>query len=139
MHRDFDAMLAEKVGTRPTFTVGGQQFTLRAKLPYRKWNKIMAEMRDDAIDAQEATANFFRAVLIKADRERFVALLNNDGDDDDDDASVIGLDQMDQLTDWVMEHFTGKQPNSSDSSPHGANGTGAPPNVVSLSSRSGSA
>lgn len=136
-YRDFDAMLAETTGDRPTFRVGGQDFTLRAKLPYRKWNKLMKLMRADDADEQEATAEFFRAVLVKADRERFVALLNQE--DDDDGEEVIDLAQMDKITDWIMEHFTGKLGNSSDSSPNGVNGTGPQRNVVSLQSRTGTA
>src|SRR5688572_1217386 len=132
--RDFDAMLAEKAGVRPTFKIGGQEFALRAKLPYTKWNKLIEQMRSDDVDADEASANFFRAVLIKADRERFLELMAKE-DDDDDDENVIDLSQMDDLTEWIMETFTGKTRNSSGSSSDGVNGTGQPPNVVSLSSR----
>jgi hypothetical protein len=132
--RDFDAMLAEKAGIRPTFKVGGQEFTLRSKLPYSKWNKLLAVMRDDETEAEEATEMFFNTVLVKADRQRFLDLLAKEDDDDDDD-NVIGLDQMNGITDWVMEHFTGKRLNSSDGSSHGANGTGQQPNVISLSSK----
>lgn len=132
--RDFDAMLAEKAGIRPTFKVGGQEFTLRSKLPYSKWNKLLAVMRDDDTDAEEATEMFFNTVLVKDDRQRFLDLLAKEDDDDDDD-NVIGLDQMNKITDWVMEHFTGKRPSSSDGSSHGANGTGPQPNVISLSSK----
>lgn len=132
--RDFDSMLAANAGVRPSFKVGGQEFTLRAKLPYKRWNKLLASMRAEDVDPQEATADFFRAVLVKADRERFVALLDKE-DDDDDEEAVIDLSQMDAITDWVMEHFTGKLKNSSDSSQPGANGTGPAPNAVSLRSR----
>jgi len=131
--RDFDAMLAEQAGTRPTFRIGGQEFTLRSKLPYTRWNKLMAVMRSDDTDVDEATKEFFNTVLVKADRQRFADLLENDGDDDDD--AVVGLDQMNELTDWVLEHFTGKAPNSTGGSSPGANGTGPAPNVVSLGSK----
>lgn len=130
--RDFDAYLAEQAGTRPTFKIGGQTFTLRAKLPYRRWNDLLKIMRDDDTDPDLATAAFFNTVLIAADRNRFLALLNTDEDDDD---HVIDLQQMDELTDWIMEHFTGKRRNSSDGSSPGANGTGPAPNVVSLGSK----
>jgi hypothetical protein len=131
--RDFDAMLAEQAGTRPTFKVGGQEFTLRAKLPYKRWNKLLAVMRNDDTDPDDATAEFFNTVLIANDRQRFLDLL--DKEDDDDDEDVIGLDQMDGLTDWIMEHFTGKLRNSSNGSSPGPNGTGPAPNVVSLGSK----
>jgi hypothetical protein len=132
--RDFDAMLAEQAGTRPTFKVGGQDFTLRSKLPYAKWNKLLAVMRADDVEEDEATTQFFNTVLIRADRQRFLDLLNKEDDDDDDDA-VVGVSQMNELTDWIMEHFTGKHRNSSDGSSPGANGTGPVPNVVSLQSK----
>lgn len=132
--RDFDAMLAEKAGNRPTFKVGGQEFTLRSKLPYAKWNKLLAVMRDDDTEAEQATEMFFNTVLVKGDRQRFLELLGKEDDDDDDD-NVIGLDQMNAITDWVMEHFTGKHLNSSDGSSPGVNGTGQQPNVISLSSK----
>lgn len=133
--RDFDAMLAEKAGTRPTFKVGGQEFTLRAKLPYTKWNKLLAVMRSDETDPDKANEVFFNTVLIRADRQRFLDLLNNEGDDEDDDDNVIGLDQMDGLTDWIMSHFTGKLLSSTSGSSPGVNGTGPAPNVVSLQSK----
>jgi hypothetical protein len=132
--RDFDAMLAEQAGIRPTFKIGGQEFTLRAKLPYVRWNKLLAIMRDDDTSPDDATEEFFNTVLIKADRERFLELLQKD-DDEDDEEAVIGLDQMNSLTDWVMEHFTGKAPSNTGGSSPGANGTGPAPNVVSLGSK----
>lgn len=134
---DFDAMLAEKAGKRPTFRIGGQEFTLRAKLPYATWNKVLQAMRDDDVDAQDSTAEFFNAVLIRADRARFAELLDReDGDEDDDeDENVIDLSQMDSLTTKIMEHFTGKQLSSTDGSSPGASATGPAPNVVSLSSK----
>lgn len=136
--RDFDAMLAEKAGVKPTFKIGGQEFTLRAKLPYAKWNKLLAVMSDPDGDDMAASEQFFKIALIKADRERFSALLHagaGDDDEDDDDDAVIGLSQMPELTDWVMEHFTGKAQSASNSSSPGANGTGAQPNVISLKSK----
>lgn len=133
VHRDFDAMLAEKAGVKPTFTVAGQTFTLRAKLPYAKWNKLLLTMRSDDADQMKATHEFFNTVLVRADRERFAALLDSE---DDEDEGVIGIEEMSEITDWVMEHFTGKlQRNSNGSSP-GSNETGGSPNVVSLNARS---
>lgn len=135
--RDFDAMLAEQAGVRPTFIVGGQEFTLRSKLPYGRWNKLLKTMRDEEADAMASTAEFFNTVLIRADRERFLALLakGEDDDDEDDDEGVIDLVQMDGLTDWIMEYLTGKLRRSTDGSSAGANATGPAPNVVSLQSK----
>jgi hypothetical protein len=90
-------------------------------------------MRDESVDPQEATAEFFRTVLAKADRERFIELLDKDDDDDDEDA-VIDLSQMDAIQDWILGHFTGKLQSSSNSSSPGANGTGPAPKSVSLQS-----
>lgn len=130
--RDFDAMLAEKAGIRPTFRIAGQTFTLRAKLPYAKWNKLLAGMRDADTDEKTASEEFFRTVLIKADRERFLDLLASE---DEDDELVVGMDQIGEITDWAMGHFTGKAPSSSNSSSPGANATGVAPSVVSLDPR----
>lgn len=131
--RDFDAMLAEKAGVRPTFRIGGQEFSLRAKLPYAKWTKILAAMRSDDVSAEAANELFFRAVLAPGDRERFLALLGRDDDLDDD--NCIGVEEMEPLIDWAMEHFTGKAPSSSNGSSPGSNNTGQSPNVISLSSK----
>jgi len=127
--RDFDAMLAEKAAGRPTFKVAGQEFTLRKKLPWAVWVKLMAVMRAEDTDEKKSTEEFFNTVLVRDDRQRFLDLL---GSDDDDDDAVIGMDQLDALTDWAMEQFTGKLRNSSDGSSPGSNGTGQQPNVVSL-------
>ncbi len=132
MHKDFDAMLREKAGDKPTFTIAGQTFTLRARLPYKQWNKLVALMRADDGDNMDSTHTFFNTVLVRADRERFAALLESE---DDEDEQVIGVAEMSDLTDYVMEHFTGKLLSSSNGSSPGSNGTGQSRNVVSLSAR----
>lgn len=132
--RDFDAMVAETAGVKPTFTVAGQIFTLRAKLPWAKWQQLLAVMRSEDAENVAATAEFFDTVLIKSDRQRFKDLMTDNGDDTDDEL-VIGLQQMDAITEWAMEHFTGKLPSSSGGSTPGVNGTGPQPNVISLSSK----
>lgn len=131
--RDFDAYLAEKAGVRPTFKIAGQEFTLRAKMPYAKWAKLLASMRSDDVSPEEANDLFLRAALIRSDVDRFMALLNKD--DDDDDGAIIGVQEADALVDWAMGFFTGKAPNTSDGSSPGSNGTGPSPNVISLSSK----
>lgn len=130
--RDFDAMLADKANVRPTFKVGGQEFTLRARLPYEKFSQLVNALRADNEDEKAATAEFYNTVLVRADRERFLELLASEDEDDD---AVIDLRQLSALTDWAMEHFTGKAPSDSSSSSPGANGTGVPQNVVSLDPR----
>ena len=119
---------------RPEFIVGGQTFTARAKLPYKRFSTLLEQMRADDVDVQAATAEFFRTALIREDRDRFIELLEYDGDDDD---VTISMEQLNEITDWLMEHFTGKTQPSSDSSPNGAGGTGQSRKVVSLSSRAG--
>lgn len=131
--RDFDAYLAEKAGVRPTFKIAGQVFTLRSKMAYTKWSKLLASMRSDEVSPEEANDMFFRAALIRGDVDRFMALLNKD--DDDDEGAIIGLQEADALVDWAMAHFTGKALNTSDGSSPGSNGTGPSPNVVSLQSK----
>lgn len=138
--RDFDAMLAERAGVRPTFRVGGQTFTAKSKVPFRKFSRLMASFTDDAMTEEQATENFFNLVLIREDRERFFALLDADGDEDGtDDDGVITSEQMNDITEWLMELYTGKQRESSTSSTNGSGTTGASRNVVSLNSRTATA
>ncbi len=133
--RDFDAMLAEKAGVRPTFKIAGQEFTLRAKLPYAKWQKLQHAMRSDDITSHEANQLFFGAVLARGDVDRFLNLLDTEDTDNDDDADLIGSDQLDALTEWALEHFTGKAPENANGSAPGSNATGESPNVRSLRSK----
>lgn len=132
MHKDFDAMLREKAGDKPTFSIAGQTFTLRARLPYKQWDKLIALMQSEEGNGMDATHKFFNSVLVRADRERFAALLDSE---DDDDEQVIGVAEMGDLIDYVMEHFTGKLQSSSNGSSPGSTGTGQSRNVVSLNAR----
>jgi len=131
--KDFDAMLAERAGVRPTFKVSGQEFQVRSKLPYKKFQSMMAAMTAEGADTDAATDEFFRAVITKADRDRFLALLNDDGEDDED--RVIDPAQMGAIIDWLISLYTGKAHTSSASSSDGPNPTGLQRNVVSLSPR----
>lgn len=133
--RDFDAMLAEKANGHPTFKVAGQEFTLRKKLPYGTWLRLLAVMRTEDVDENESNKEFFNTVLVRDDRHRFLELMAKEDDEDGNDDNVIGMDQMDALTGWIMEVFTGKLNTSSNGSSPGANGTGPQPNVVSLQSK----
>jgi hypothetical protein len=141
--RDFDAMLAERGRQRQTFRVGGQDFTIKAKLPHRKLQTLLAAMgkvdEDDAEAQRRAEEDFFRVCLIKADVDRFLALLNAEGDGDEvDEYAVIDAAQLGPITEWLLEHFMGKPSQTSDSSSDGASGTGQPRNVVSLNARAAS-
>lgn len=132
LHKDFTAALAANAGERPTFTIAGQTFTLRAKLPYKKWNALIDVMRSTETSEWDSSKTFFNTALIAADRDRFLALMDSEDEDDD---LVIGMVEMSELTDWAMEHFTGKLRSSTSGSTPGAAGTGQPANVVSLSPR----
>jgi hypothetical protein len=142
--KDFDAMLAEQGRQRKTFRIGGQEFTVKAKVPYRKFQTMLAALSraaesDDDDETRGAEERFFREVLIKSDVDRFLALLNAEGDGDEvDEYAVIDAAQLSPLTDWVLEHFTGKRSESSDSSSDGSSGTGRSQNVVSLTARNAS-
>lgn len=130
--RDFDAMLAERAGVRPTFRVAGQTFTVKAKLNFRKFSKMLSALGADDTDENEAMDEFFRMVLIPQDRDRFFELLDSD---DEDESKVVGADQMRALSQWLMEHYTGKPQTSEESSSDGSASAGESPNVVSLNSR----
>jgi hypothetical protein len=133
MHKDFDAMLAG----RPTFTIGGQSFTARAKLPWRKFTSLLGAMTEavDGGGGTEATEKFLVMAVVRDDRERFKALLELD-DNDDDDSVGISPNEITELSTWLMEHYTGKNSDSGDSSSGGPPKTGQPRKVVSLSARS---
>ncbi|MDP8971150.1 MAG: hypothetical protein M3N52_11790 [Actinomycetota bacterium] len=132
--RDFDAMLAEKAGVRPTFTVAGQTFTARAKVPFKKFTRMLAAIDDDA-DVVDTAEKLFDLALIKADRQRFQDLLDADGDDEGDEDAVVSLAQLNQITEWLMEIYTGKPQTSTNSSSPGPSETGPSSNVVSLTPR----
>ncbi len=131
--RDFDAMVAAGEG-RPQFTIGGQKFTARSKLPWKKFGALIDAMTaDDA--GIEATESFLCMSVVRADRERFRALLDNE--DDDDDESVASPAQINALASWLMEHYTGKLSENDESSSDGPSSTGPQRRVVSLSRRAG--
>lgn len=131
--RDFDAMLSEKAGVRPTFRVGGQEFTAKAKIPYKRFRAFLESLDGEDVDEAAKFEDFMQLALVRDDRERFRQLLDADGDDDDEDVVAIG--QVGQITEWLIEHYTGKAAPNSDSSSDGSAPTGAPGNVVSLNPR----
>lgn len=137
--RDFDRALAERRGGRPEFIVGGQKFTCRAKLSFHKFSQLMETMgavdEDDAAGAQSKTEDFLRTVIVRQDRDRFMALLRDEGVDDDDDENVITPDQLAQIVEWLMDHYTGKGAGNENSSSGGPTSTGPSRNVVSLNPR----
>lgn len=132
--KDFDAMVASR--TKPEFVVGGQKFTARAKIPWKQFAAIIKFMQSDeeAVSDEEKAEKFFRLVLSRGDRERFMELLNAGGEDDEEfgESSIVSIEQVGKLTEWLMEHYTGKPPENDNSSSDGAPNTGAPSNVISL-------
>lgn len=141
MFKDFDAMLAEKSTGRPMFTVGGQKFTARAKLPWKKFSALILSLVGDDVSTSggiEKTESFFRMVLVREDRERFMALINNDGDEDEDDDKVVGTQQISDLLDWMLEYYTGKATMSDTPSPPTPLDSGVSVNTVSLTPKTDS-
>lgn len=134
--RDFDAMLAERAGVRPTFRLAGQTFTVKAKLPFKRFKNLLATLGDDNVNEDQAQDDFFRMALIAQDRERFFTLLDDDGESEQaDEWAVVSPEQVASLTEWLMELYTGKPLPSSASSSAGSENTGTSQNVVSLNSR----
>lgn len=127
-YKNFDAMLKEKREGRPDFTLGGQQFQCRAKLPWKRFDAIIMGINSE--DSTTKSEDFFNLCLVKDDRERFQELLDNDGEDDED--AVIDVTQVNSLMEWLIELYTGKDPKDSSSSESGAPTTGEPLSVVSL-------
>lgn len=134
--RDFDAYVAEQAGVRPTFRLAGQTFTVKAKLPHRKFRNLLAQLTSEEADEAQLEDEFLRMALIPQDRERFFLLLDYEGEGDEvDEWSVASPEQIQQLIEWLMGLYTGKAEENSDSSSAGSATTGASQNVVSLNSR----
>ena len=119
---DFDAMLREKTGAPPTFHIGGQDFTCRTKVPWRKLDSLVFQIRtglyaEDKTE-QDLTEDFFKMVIIKDDRQRFIDLLNADGDDDDDE--VADYAQVGKLTNWLMDIYLKRFNETQESEPEPA-------------------
>src|SRR5215213_6988412 len=107
--KDFDAMLAEKVGGRPSFQLCGQKFECRSKLPWRKWNGMIMSLQLEDNTAEDVVENFFNLVLVPQDRERFSALIDVDEpENEDDEESYVSDEQIGQLMAWLLDHYTGK-------------------------------
>jgi hypothetical protein len=128
--RNFDRMLDAL--DRPTFTVAGQEFTMRRRLSYKKLNMILF---GEQITELEYAQRLFSTVLVPADRERFFALLdadNDDDEDDNDDKELIDFRQMQQLSKWVMDYYTGRDDPKDETSSNGQGTTGQPLNFKSF-------
>ncbi len=136
--RDFDAMLAESRGERPTFRVGGQVYTLRRKIGVKAWFKMFEAMRATE-DNDVANERFFSTVLISRDVPRFLEAYRRgdepapDGVDPDDwEDNVMDVAVLDLISEWAMEYLSGKPSADSSSFSPGANRTGVAPKPASL-------
>lgn len=136
--KDFDAMLAEKSGGRPEFVIAGQKFTARGKLPWKKFSTLILSLTAEdtsSADGLIKTEDFFRLVLVPADRQRFIDLINHDGDEDEDDDHIVGAQQVSEILDWLLGHYTGKAVQADNSSTPKSGDSGQPSNVVSLNAK----
>lgn len=136
--KDYDAMVASQ--GRPTFTVGGQSFQARAKIPWRRLQALLDVMSSAEVSLAEGAERFLSTAVIKADRERFLSLLHVGADEQDDDdggeeQECVSTQQLNAILDDLLEHYTGKLEDSAGSSSPGPPGTGRPRKVVSLDSR----
>jgi hypothetical protein len=136
-HTDYDAWLNERVGGRPTFTVGGETFTVRQKLPWRKYGRmILAIITASGEGALDANEQFLLKSLIPADRARMQELLNADNEDRDDDEGVITNEQLQKIINDLMDFYSGKDDESPDGSSDVPSASGQPSKPVSLNARS---
>jgi hypothetical protein len=104
LFKDFDIILAErreknkgKVG--PTFQLMGQLFQCKPKLSAQA-AIVLGRLTRDA-DAQ-SLLDFIHAVLIKADRSRFDALIDDDEDGD------IDVELLGDIISTTIEGFSGR-------------------------------
>lgn len=141
--KDFDAALREKRGEELEFVVAGQTFTARAKLPWKKYSTLIMSLFGQDVttaDGLNKTEEFFRLVIVKRDRDRFIALMDSDGDGEEDgegdEDNVIDPTQVSALLDWMLALYTGKEPKNETSSSDSPPTTGLPSNVISLDGKS---
>ncbi len=134
--KDFDALLAKKARVQPTFKVCGEEFTCRARLPHKQFQRLINFMQDDEVTAEDATNAFFSFALVRDDLPRFMAIVDYDGDDDE---KVLDNEIANDIVQWLLEIYTGKAAESGPTSSDGSTGTPGSRKVVSLSSRTPSA
>lgn len=134
-YKDFDAWLNETRG-EISFSVGGQTFTGRKRVSWEKMNRYLLNLGDEGTDGIDQTKDFFRMVLVPADRQRFIEAVEYDGDDDD---RILASEQVGKILNWLLEVYTGKAPSDAASSSAEQPSTGAPSNVVSLNPKPASA
>jgi hypothetical protein len=95
-----------------TFKVAGEIFAVRTHVPRESMIKLSKiEDDDERVDA------FFRAVLVKKDRARFLDLLHSEPEEDD--APVITLSQAGQIMNDLTEYAAGASKGKGSSSTDG--------------------
>lgn len=136
-YKDYDAMLAEQLGERPVFKLGGQEFTCRLRLHWAKQSRIFLALANaDGEQLSESAMRFVEKCLIPADRERFLSLLAEPEDDDyEDDTVIITRSQINAIVNDLFDHYAGKAETSAGDSSATPPDAGQPSNVVSLNSR----
>jgi hypothetical protein len=129
MLSSYDAWADEQATPSP-FTIGGQTFVPRRRLPWRKYGQLFMriQLTADSGELMALTEEFLLLTLKKEDRERFSALLAAEDDDD----AVVSSAQINKLSEDLMNFYTGKVPPSDSSSPDGQPETGLPLRSVSL-------
>jgi len=132
--KDFDELVRGR--KREAFKLGGETFHIRSKLHARRFARMIraVENIEGAEAAIDVTVGFMDKVLLPEDRDKFRALMAVEDDDDDkaDDEKAVTLEQVNELVDWVIEHYTGKRLTPGESSSPGAESTQTPHNVVSF-------
>jgi hypothetical protein len=129
--KNFDELVTGR--KKEPFKLGGQTFTIRARLHSRRFARMLKDCQDaEGAEASiDAAGRFMNRALIVKDRERFQQLIDGD-DDDDDDAKVVTFEQLRELVDWCVDHYTGKHDTQEESSTPGSPPTPTPRNVVSF-------
>lgn len=104
--RDFDAEV--ELRDRPSFRLGGETFTCKAKLSFRKIQKLLGAFTGNVAESELILKvdEFFAVVLMKDDVDRFFAMLDA-ADEVDDGDGAVDLGQIRDLMVWLVEHYTG--------------------------------
>lgn len=143
--KDFDAAVREVNGDRPTFKLGGQTFTCKARLKgttvIQLLNLVGTAQNQEtaALELMANIDNLFAKVLIKPDRERFFEVIRgSDEDEDEDDEAIIDFTSLMELMSWLMNMYLGNLGGSASNSDVGPSEIGQPAKVISLDPASGS-
>lgn len=136
-YKDYDSMLAEQLGERPSFKLGGQVFTCRRALHWTKQSKVFLSLANaDGEQFNQASIKFVETCLVPADREKFLALVAEPEDDDYEDGdTVVTRFQINAVVNDLFDFYAGKGEASGSESSGSPEVAGQPSNVVSLNSQ----